>query len=272
MNTHRASAHPGLDDLTETRSSPAPSRSVAGLRPVGYRPFLPDRGIPLPLRTPRTSPISLVPFSSQLSGATRPHGRRATFVALCVLLAACSSGSDEIAEPASSTSTAPTTVRTPTTASTTTSSSSTPDDDPVEDRQVVDRYLGFWEARFAANEAPPDPDDPALSEFATGRQLDNVVAETRQRLDDGLALRDAEPSRTRHDVTVISADADRAELQDCFVNDGIVYRPDTGEVIDDSVVTRSVSADMVLVDGTWKLERAAVVQEWEGIAGCALAG
>ena len=36
------------------------------------------------------------------------------------------------------------------------------------------------------------------------------------------------------------------------MNDGIVYRTDTGEVIDDSVVTRSVSAVMVLVDGAWK--------------------
>lgn len=110
-----------------------------------------------------------------------------------------------------------------------------------------------------------------LAEFATGPQLDNVVAETRRRLDDGLALRSADPSKTSHDVTVIRQTGDRAELQDCFVNDGIVYRTDTGEVVDDSVVTRSVSADMVLVDDVWKLERATVVQQWEGIAGCALA-
>jgi hypothetical protein len=154
----------------------------------------------------------------------------------------------------------------------TTTSSSPPDGSQSDDQELVDRYVGFWDARLAANEVPPDPDDPALAEFATGPQLDNVVAETRQRLDDGLALRSADPSRTSHDVTVISQTADRAELQDCFVNDGIVYRPDTGEVIDDSVVTRSVSADMVLVDGVWKLERATVVQQWEGIAGCALAG
>jgi hypothetical protein len=186
---------------------------------------------------------------------------------VALLLAGCSGSSDEIVEPASTTSRAPTTAST---TSTSTATSPSGGHQP-EEQDLVERYIGFWDARLAANQAPPNPDDPALAEFATGPQLDNVVAETRRRLDDGLALRAADPSRTSHDVTVIRQTADRAELQDCFVNDGIVYRTDTGEVVDDSVVTRSVSADMVLVDGVWKLERATVVQQWEGIAGCALA-
>ena len=223
----------------------------------------------MPLRYSRTTPTSLAPLPSQPVGAARPGCRSALVVATALLLAACSGGGDEISEPASTTSRAPTTAST--TSTSTTTSTSPPDGSQSDDQELVDRYVGFWDARLAANEAPPNPDDPALAEFATGPQLDNVMAETRQRLDDGLALRSADPSRTSHDVTVISQTADRAELQDCFVNDGIVYRPDTGEVIDDSVVTRSVSADMVLVDGVWKLERATVVQQWEGIAGCALA-
>lgn len=224
----------------------------------------------MPLRYLRTTPSSLAPLPSQPVGAARPKCRSALVVATALLIAACSGGGDEISEPASTTSRAPTTAST--TSTSTTTSTSPPDGSQSDDQELVDRYVGFWDARLAANEAPPNPDDPALAEFATGPQLDNVMAETRQRLDDGLALRSADPSRTSHDVTVISQTADRAELQDCFVNDGIVYRPDTGEVVDDSVVTRSVSADMVLVDGVWKLERATVVQQWEGIAGCALAG
>ena len=224
----------------------------------------------MPLRYLRTTPSSLAPLPSQPVGAARPKCRSALVVATALLIAACSGGGDEISEPASTTSRAPTTAST--TSTSTTTSTSPPDGSQSDDQELVDRYVGFWDARLAANEAPPNPDDPALAEFATGPQLDNVMAETRQRLDDGLALRSADPSRTSHDVTVISQTADRAELQDCFINDGIVYRPDTGEVVDDSVVTRSVSADMVLVDGVWKLERATVVQQWEGIAGCALAG
>lgn len=229
----------------------------------------------MPLRTPRTLPSFLAPLTSQPHGEARPRCRLALAVAV-VVFGACSGGGDEIVEPASTSSTAPTTEA-PTSSSTASSNSTSPtttgepDSEQPGDQEVVDRYLGFWDARFAANEAPPDPGDPALAEFATGPQLDNVVAETRQRLDDGLALRAAQPSQTSHDVTVVSRTAERVELQDCFVNDGIVYRPATGEVIDEEVVTRSVSADMVLVDGVWKLERASVIQQWEGVAGCALA-
>lgn len=228
----------------------------------------------MPLDCLRTTPTSLAPLPSQPRGAARPRCRSAVVVVAALLLAACSGSGDEITEPGSTASTArgtEATASTSTTSTSTTTSTTARDGSQPDGQELVDRYVGFWHARLVANEAPPNPDDPALAEFATGPQLDNVMTETRQRLDDGLALRSADPSRTSHDVTVINQTADRAELQDCFVNDGIVYRPDTGEVIDDSVVTRSVSADMVLVDGVWKLERATVVQQWEGIAGCALA-
>jgi hypothetical protein len=221
----------------------------------------------------RISPLHLAPSASQPAGEARPRSRWALMAAAALFVSACSGGSNEIAEPRPSTNSGPTTEATTTSTSSSTSTSPTSDTDdaPAEDQEVIDRYLGFWDARFGANEEPPDPEDPALADFATGRQLENVIDETRRRLEDGLALRAAEPSRTSHDVAVITKNADRVELQDCFVNDGIVYRPATGEVVDDSVVTRSVSADMVLVDGVWKLERATVVQQWEGIAGCALA-
>lgn len=133
------------------------------------------------------------------------------------------------------------------------------------------RYLGFWQARFEANQAPPNPDLPALREFATGEQLENVVSETRNRRDEGVALRAPDPSVASHDVSVISIDGDHAEVQDCFVNDGVLYEVATGDVVDSSVVTRSVSGVMVREGGAWKLARATVIQEWEGVAGCALA-
>lgn len=223
------------------------------------------------LRVVRPSPSHLAPLSSQPPGAARPRRGWAVVASAALVLGACTGSDDQIAEPSSSTNSAPTTEATTTSASISTSPSSNTDSAPAEDQEIIDRYLGFWDARLTANDEPPDPGDPALAEFATGPQLANVIDETRRRFEDGLALREAEPSRTSHDVAVITKTADRVELQDCFVNDGIVYRPDTGEVIDDSVVTRSVSADMVLVDGEWKLERATVVQQWEGIAGCALA-
>lgn len=200
--------------------------------------------------------------------------RRARIVAialaLAVLVAACSGGDSATPASTSDGDRSSTTSSTSATSSTT-SAPATSDGKSIED-EIVARYVGFWEARFEANAGTPDPDDPALREYATGEQLETVVAETARRLEDGVALRAADPSRADHAVTVVSVGADQAELQDCFVNDGVVYRVSTGEVVDDAVVTRNVSADMVLVEGVWKLDRATVIQEWEGIAGCALAG
>ena len=187
-----------------------------------------------------------------------------------VALAACSS--DDGTAAVSSSSTTSTTSTSPTsTSSTPPSSSTTATSDDDRDVEIVDRYVAFWDARFEANTEPVNPEDPDLAEYATGAQLENVREETRQRADAGLALRRPADTVTERRPTVIEVDGDVATLQDCAINDTIVYRVATGEVIDDSVVTRSVSATMRLVEGKWRLESTQELQKWEGVAGCALA-
>lgn len=192
----------------------------------------------------------------------------ALVVAVVLVVAACS---DDDGQSASSTSS--TTSSSPATTSTTTLTTTTPETTDGADtleQELIDRYTTFWDVRFEANQAPPNPDDPRLAEYATGAQLENVRAETTSRRDEGLAVREAADPVTSHDVTVVDVSGDEASLQDCFVNDAVVYRIDSGEVVDDSVVTRSVAVVMVKVEGAWKLESATVIQEWEGVAGCAL--
>lgn len=147
----------------------------------------------------------------------------------------------------------------------------TTDPRSAQERLIEDRYQQFWEARAAANADPPNPDDPKLRDLATGSQLLNVIAETSRRREDGLAVRPASPSKGEHRVEVRALSGDTAELNDCSINDSVVYRPSTGEVVDDSVVTRSATATMRKIDGVWLLESASVVQSWKGVAGCALA-
>jgi hypothetical protein len=159
---------------------------------------------------------------------------------------------------------------TTTRAETTTTTTTTEPERPVEE-EVVERYEAFWEARFEANTDPVNPDHPGLREYATGAQLENVIEETERNAREGRAFRRPENSQGRRTVDVTRIDGGTAVLQDCVVNDGIVYRVDTGEVLDDSVVTHNVEATMVQVDGEWKLEQARLVQRWEGVAGCALA-
>lgn len=155
---------------------------------------------------------------------------------------------------------------------TTSTSESTPATDPgdAEAAVVLDRYLQFWEARFEANTEPVNPDDPRLAELAAEAQLTNVTDETKRRSADGLALRRPDNSVTERRPTVVAINGDEATIQDCAVNDDVVYRVATGEVVDDSVVTRSVSATMRRIGGEWKVVSSREVQKWEGVAGCAL--
>ncbi len=139
----------------------------------------------------------------------------------------------------------------------------------VED-EIIDRYQGFWAARFEANQPPVNPDDPGLREFATGEQLETVIAGTRRNLEEGLALRRPESVLRRSDVRVVQIEGDEATLQECYVDDGIVYRVATGEIVNDAVATHNVRATMLRVDRVWKLASTSLVQRWEGVAGCAL--
>lgn len=207
--------------------------------------------------------------------------RRAVISALCVALVLALAGcSDDDSDTAASSTTAA--DRTSTTALTSSTSrdttTTTTEATPVitapgttAEQEVIDRYVGYWNARFNANAGVPNPDDPALRDFATGRQLDAVVAETQSNLDSGVAFeRAAEPHNIQR-VTVVEIDGDRAVVQECVVDDGLVVSRDTGEVADDSVSTHNVQAEMLRVDGVWKVSEARLLQQFEGVAGCALA-
>lgn len=207
---------------------------------------------------------ALTRIRSRLTGTgegLRNLGRVPALLALVLLFAGCRADSGfGTAAPSSTLST------TVPSSSATIPTTSTTADPAVE---IVARYKQFWEVRFEVNHTPVNPADPRLAQFATGKQLDNVVMETRQRLDQGLALRRPEPSVSKNRVKVVQVAGDTASLQDCSTNDGIVYRVATGQVLDDGVVTRSVEATMRRVDGVWRLADTRVLQEWKGVAGCA---
>ena len=194
------------------------------------------------------------------------------FVATATLLAiaaGCSRGEDtspEGRQPA-----APPNASTAAASSTSSSSPESPTSGEDPTQPIVAAYTAFWEARFKANEDPVNPDDPALREVATGSQLENVVAETAKRKADGLAFRRPAHSSARRDVKVVDSREGEATVQECSVNDGVVFRVGTGEVVDEAVVTHSVEGTLRLVDGRWKVASTRLIQKWEGVGGCALA-
>jgi hypothetical protein len=145
--------------------------------------------------------------------------------------------------------------------------------DPVDPAQqeIIDRYVAYWKARFAANTGTPNPHDPALTEFATGAQLDGVIAETQANLDAGRAFKDRPDPRNFRRVTVVSVSGDEAVVQECFVDDGLVIQRDTGAVINDTIATQNVRGELRRVDGEWRVSGSSLVQRWEGVGGCAAA-
>jgi hypothetical protein len=193
-------------------------------------------------------------------------------VCLALAVAACS-GDDTGAgaeDGETSSTRRPTTTVSQVSSTTSPAASSSTVADPLH-QEIIDRYIGYWNARFAANSGTPNPADPALAEYATGAQLDAVIAETQDNLDQGLAFRPAAEPHNNRRVNVVSVDGDLAVVQECYVADGIVYRRATGHVVNDDVATHNVRGELRLVDGKWRVSHTRLVQKWEGVDGCALA-
>lgn len=197
----------------------------------------------------------------------------ALVIALVVGAVGCSdedsASTSTTSEPGRSSTSASTTTTVAAAEVTTSSTSTTPVGASVED-EIIARYIGYWNARFAANSDTPNPNDPALREYATGAQFEAVVAETQRNLDEGLAFRRAASPANVQRVDVIKVDGDHAVVQECVVSDGVIVRRDTGDVVNDDVATHNVRGELVRIDGVWRVSSAQLVQRWEGVAGCAL--
>ncbi len=218
-----------------------------------------------------------MPRSDRIAQARAHRHTRGGLVALTVLLGIGTLGcsDDDGATPSTSTTaarrsstTTATTGPASTSESTTSTSGSTPPGESTEE-EIVARYIAYWDARFAANSGTPNPDDPALRDFATGAQLDAVIAETRANLENGLAFRPAANPSDIQRVDVIQLEGDHAVVQECVVTDGVIYRRDTGEVVDGEVYTQNIRGELQHVDGAWRVSAARLIQQWEGVAGCA---
>jgi hypothetical protein len=200
--------------------------------------------------------------------------RLALALGVVLTVAACSgddtSSADAERGKTSTTRAAATSTSDPSSTTTTSPAPGSSTADPLH-QEIINRYIAYWDARFAANSGTPDPADPALAEYATGEQLDAVIAETQANLDQGLALRPAAEPHNFRRVNVVSVDGDLAVVQECFVDDAVVYRRANGAIVDDGVATHNVRGELRRADGVWRVAYTRLAQRWEGVDGCALA-
>jgi len=189
-------------------------------------------------------------------------------LALVVGAVGCSENDSAPAVDSEASSETPTSAAPNSVLTTTTSSAPSTTERSLED-EIIARYVGFWDARFAANSGTPNPNDPALRQYATGAQLDAVLAETQTNLEQGLAFRSPANPADIQRVTVVEVNGDRAVVQECVVSDGVIVQRDSGEIVNDEVTTHNVRGEMQRVEGEWRVSVAQLVQRWEGVAGCA---
>lgn len=104
----------------------------------------------------------------------------------------------------------------------------------------------------------------------TGDHRIHTKSELGGNLARGEAVRLAEPSQYRVDVISATPQSDGSViLRVCRIDDRVVYKPATGEVVDDDVATKTVDARMVNEGGIWKVAGTSLLAGVEGVASCA---
>ena len=136
------------------------------------------------------------------------------------------------------------------------------------EKAVLDAYRAGWEAKRLSND-PPDPNFAGLAETHTGPALEQAVANRRAFQATGRVGRFPENSIAESRLQVLSLGPNEAVVRDCSVDDGQIVVAETDEVVNDLVGTVLFEGTMVVEDGRWKLRSLKVIEEWEGVTGCA---
>jgi hypothetical protein len=148
----------------------------------------------------------------------------------------------------------------------TTSAPTTRAPDPTA--AVLAAYQEFWRVWLEAND-PPNPNDPNLEKVDTGAQLTHDRAAITRHLTSGEVIRLPAKSKYVHRAAAtLLRRAENAVVLDCAIDDAIVSVAETGRVVDASVQTQLISADMVLEGGRWKVVDTRFVHVWPGVVPC----
>jgi hypothetical protein len=159
------------------------------------------------------------------------------------------------------------------TASTTTAAPTTTtlDEKTRKEEAAKAAYLAYWDAYMEATTEPVDPELPAMQELVTSDHKRVVTRNLEDRQARGEAVRRPAGSQATHEIQSAELQPDGSvKIIECEVDDAVVYVVATGAVIDDALVTKLATADMVEVDGSWRVAHSEVIQRWQGVVECAV--
>jgi hypothetical protein len=190
-------------------------------------------------------------------------------IALVLTLGACGSKSPSpSAEPAATSSTTSTSV-----ASTAAPDTSPPDTSTVDTvasvkLAVSEAYDAYWRTWEEAITAPVNPQHPGLDRYFTDIALERARTNLQKMVDKGTAGRPADNPVGKHTIRSIDTNGKVAYIEDCSVDDGVIYDVASGNVVDDNIATSLIAGTAINVDGEWKISNTLVKRRWDGVSLC----
>lgn len=143
------------------------------------------------------------------------------------------------------------------------STGSTPPTFAADQQAVIDAYAqanrAYQQAAASAN--------PSLAAFVasfTPEFLRELQIRIQQRTDNGQAVRDAQPSKSRTSFVSATVSDPTAVVVTCEVDDRVVYRISDGTAVNAKVTTARWRVSMSNDGGTWKVAGRQQDQTWDG--------
>jgi hypothetical protein len=180
-------------------------------------------------------------------------------VAVVAAMAGCSGGGAGTKQAASptTTSTAPTTTSVASSTSTTLS----------QEDQVKAAWDGYWTmvVRLAGH---PDPNDPELAVRAANPLLASLRDDFSTREAAGERVVVPPSTQYQHQFLSASITAYTAKVSGCQLDDSVTVGP-SGEVLDDTVSTKDITATFIREGSNWLANDVQIVERAKGLVGCA---
>jgi hypothetical protein len=179
----------------------------------------------------------------------------------CALLSITGCGS------ASSNSTSTTSAPTVRHVTTTRRPTTTIDEHDADIKAVKALYDRWADLVLAKTDPDATWDDVDLTDYLAGPLLAHITKVHAERVASGEVLRRPSKSVARHTVLDVKLDGDRATIETCEVDDGIVESKD-GVVINDNVTTFHLRFSLRFLAGSWKLWDSTHLGQSHGVGTC----